>query len=64
VPKRLISAVKRIQSDSGRKSYIVLTGCSCHFILLNIHAPPGDTTDDVKENFYKELECLFNEFTK
>jgi hypothetical protein len=31
---------------------------------LNIHAPTEDKIDDVKDSFYKELECVFDKFPK
>jgi hypothetical protein len=48
VHKRIISAVKRVESVSDRMSYIILRGCWCHIIVLNVHAPTEDKTDDVK----------------
>jgi hypothetical protein len=27
-------------------------------VTLNIHVPTEDKSDDVKESFYKELECV------
>jgi hypothetical protein len=62
--KRIISAVKRADLVSDRMLYIILRGCWCHIIVLNIHAPTGDKTDGVKESFYQELECVFNIFPK
>jgi hypothetical protein len=32
--------------------------------VLNVHAPTENKIDGVKESFYKELECVFNEFPK
>jgi hypothetical protein len=49
VHKRFISAVKRVESVSDRMSHIILRGCWCHVMLLNVHAPTEDKTDDVKE---------------
>jgi hypothetical protein len=40
---------------SDRMSYIILRGRWCHIIVVNVHAPTGDKTDDVKDSFYKEL---------
>jgi hypothetical protein len=54
--KRTISAVRRVEFVSDRMSYIILRGCWCHIIVLNVHAPTEDKTDDVKANFYEELE--------
>jgi hypothetical protein len=45
-------------------SYIILRGRWCHIIVLNIHAPTEDKTDDVKDSFYKELERVFDKFPK
>jgi exonuclease III len=64
VYKRIISAVKRVEFASDSMSYIILRGLWCHIIVLNIHAPTEDKTDDVKDSFYKELECVFDQFPK
>jgi hypothetical protein len=45
-------------------SYIILRGRWCHAIVLNVHAPTEDKTDDVKDSFYKELEHVFDKFLK
>jgi hypothetical protein len=44
-------------------SYIILTGHWCD-IVLNVHAPTEDKTNDTKDSFYKELEHLFYKFPK
>jgi hypothetical protein len=62
VHKRIISAVKRVEFLSDRMSYIILRGCWCHIIVLNVHAPTEDKTDDVKDSFYEELESVFDKF--
>jgi hypothetical protein len=31
---------------------------------MNVHAPTEDKIDDVKNSFYKELECVFDKFPK
>jgi hypothetical protein len=64
VHKRIISAVKRVEFFSDRMSYIILRGRWCHIIVLNIHAPTEDKTDDVKASFYKEVERVFDKFPK
>jgi hypothetical protein len=64
VQKGIISAVKRVEIVSDRMSYIILRGRWYHIIVLNVHAPTEDKTDDVKESFYDELECVFNKFPK
>jgi exonuclease III len=64
VHKRIISAVKRVEFVSDRMSYIILRGRWCHIIVLNVHAPTEDKTDDVKDSFYGELKRVFEKFLK
>jgi exonuclease III len=64
VHKRIISAVKRVEFLNDRISYIILIGHWFHIIVLNVHAPAEDKTDDVKDSFYEELERIFNKFPK
>jgi hypothetical protein len=45
-------------------SNIILRGRWCHIIVLNVHAPTEDKTDDVKESFYEELERVFDKCPK
>jgi hypothetical protein len=33
-----------------------------HIIVLNVHAPTEDETDDVKDSFYEELERVFENY--
>jgi hypothetical protein len=62
--KRIISAVKRVEFVNDRMSYIILRGCWFHIIVLTVHAPTEDKTDDVKDSFYEELERIFDKFPK
>jgi hypothetical protein len=62
--QKLISADKRVKFVSDRMSYIILRGYWCHIIVLNVHAPTEDNTDDVNDRLYKELECVFDKFLK
>jgi hypothetical protein len=64
VHKRIISAVKRVEFVSDRMSYIILRGRWCHIIVLHVHAPTEDKTNDVKDSFYEELERVFDKFPK
>jgi hypothetical protein len=32
--------------------------------VLNVYAANEDKSDDTKDNFYEELECVFNQFPK
>jgi hypothetical protein len=38
--------------------YITLRGHWCDVIVLNVHAPTEDKSDDKKDSFYKELDCV------
>jgi endonuclease/exonuclease/phosphatase family metal-dependent hydrolase len=49
---------------SDRISYIILRDRRCHIIVLNVHTPTRDKTDDVKDSFYGELERVFDKFPK
>jgi hypothetical protein len=51
VHHRIVSAVKRVEFGSGRVSYIVLRGHWCNIIVLNVHAPSEEKSDDSKESF-------------
>jgi hypothetical protein len=60
VRKRTTQAVKWVESVSDRMSYIILRGWWCDIIVLNVHAPTKDKSDDVKDRFYEELEQGFD----
>jgi hypothetical protein len=64
VHNRNISAVRRVQFLRDRMSYIILRGRWYHNILLNVHAPTEDKTDEVKDSFYEEFDRVFDEFLK
>jgi len=40
--------------------HIVLRGCWCKIIVLNVHAPCEEKSDDSKDSFYEELELVFD----
>jgi hypothetical protein len=44
-------------------SYIILRGSWCN-IILNVHAPCEDKSDDVKDSFYEELARIFDQFPR
>ena len=54
-----MSAVQRVEFVSDRVSYIVLRDRGCNIIVLNVHAPSEEKSDDSKDSFYKELEQVF-----
>jgi hypothetical protein len=51
VHKNIISAVKRVEFVSDRMLYLILRGRWCHIVVLNVHAPTEDKTDEVKDSF-------------
>jgi hypothetical protein len=55
VHKRIISAVRMVEFVSDRMSYIILRGRWCN-IVINVHTPCEDTSDDIKDSFYEELD--------
>ena len=46
-----ISSVKRVEFVSDRVSYIVLRGHWCNIIVVNVHAPSEEKSDDLKTVF-------------
>ena len=47
---------------SDRVSYIVLTGRWCNIIVLNVHGPCEEKSDDLRDSFYMEFEQFFKSF--
>jgi hypothetical protein len=45
-------------------SYIVLRGHWCNIIVLNVHAPADEKSDNSDDSFYEELEQVFSHFPK
>ena len=45
-------------------SYIALRCCWSNIIVLNVHAPSEEKSDDSKDSFYGELEQVFDRFPK
>jgi hypothetical protein len=43
-------------------SYIILRSHWCNIVVLNVHAPCEDKSDDVKGSFYEELVHVFGLF--
>ena len=60
VHHRMVSAVTRVQFVSDRVSYIVLRGRWCNIIVLNVHAPSEERSDDSKDSTYDKLQQVFN----
>jgi hypothetical protein len=45
-------------------SYIILRGCWCNIIVVNVHAPCEDTSDDTMDSFCEELGHVFDQFPR
>jgi hypothetical protein len=45
-------------------SYIDLRGRWCNIIILNVHAPGEEKSDDSKDSFYEKLEQILYHFLK
>jgi len=43
-------------------SYVVLRGCWCNIIILNVHTPSDEKSDSSKDSSYEELEQVFDHF--
>jgi hypothetical protein len=55
----IISAVKKVEFVSVRMSYIILRGRWCHIIVLNVHAPIENKSDDVKYSSTRNWNVCF-----
>jgi hypothetical protein len=64
VHKGIISAVRRVEFVSDRMSYKILRGRWYRNVVLNVHVPCKDKSDDVKESFYEELGLVFDQFPR
>jgi hypothetical protein len=53
---RIISAVRRVEFVSDKMSYILLRGRWCNIIVINVHAPCEDTSDDIKDSLYEDYD--------
>jgi hypothetical protein len=42
---------------------IILRGCWCNIIVLNVHAPSEEKSDDSKDSFYEGLGEVFYHFS-
>ena len=62
VHHRIISAVKTVEFVSDRTSYIVLRSRWRNIIVLNVHAPSKEKSDDSRDN--EGLVQVFYHFPK
>ena len=64
VHHRIVSECKRVEFVSDRISYIVLRGCWCNIIVLNVHTSSEEKIYDSKDGFDEELEQVFDRVPK
>jgi hypothetical protein len=43
---------------------MILRGRWCNIIVLNVHVPCEDKSDDIKDSFYEELARVFDQFPR
>jgi hypothetical protein len=43
---------------------VILRDRWCDIIVLNVHVPTEDETDDMKDSVYEEVEHVFDKFPK
>ena len=56
--------MKRVEFVSDKLSYTVLRGRWLNIILVNVHAPSVEKSEELKDSFYEELEQVFDHFPK
>jgi hypothetical protein len=64
VQKRNILAFRRVEFIGNRMSYILLRNHWCNVIILNVQAPYEIKSDEVKDSFYEEVGCVFDQFPR
>jgi exonuclease III len=64
IHKRIVSAVRRVGYITDRMSYIILRGCWCNIIVLNVQTPCEDKGGDVKDSFYEEPGRVSDQFPR
>jgi hypothetical protein len=62
VRKRIISAIRGEEFSNGRLSYVIVRGFLCNIIIMNVHSPCEDKSDDVADSFCEELGYVFHQF--
>jgi len=58
----ILLAIKKVEFVNERISCTVLRGGWCNIIVLNVHAPSDEKSDDSKDSFYEELKQVFDHF--
>jgi hypothetical protein len=45
-------------------SYAIVRDHSCNIVVLNVHTPYEDRSDEIKDSFYEELGCVFEQIPR
>jgi hypothetical protein len=54
----------RTEFVSDRMSYIIRRTCRCDIIVLNVHVPTEDKSNDPKDSFHEEPEHVSDQSQK
>ncbi|PSN42499.1 hypothetical protein C0J52_09787 [Blattella germanica] len=60
VRRNILSAIRDIKFVSDRISYIILKGKRHDFIIVIVYGPTEASIDTIKDEFYEELESVFD----
>ena len=64
VRRRILSAIREVQFVTDMISYIILEGKQHDFVIVNVHGHTEDKDDKMKDEFYEELECVFDSLSR
>ena len=56
--------MKRIEFVSDSLSYILLNGRGLHILVVNVHAPSEEKSEELKDSFYEDVELMLDLFPK
>jgi hypothetical protein len=56
--------VRKVEFVSDRMLYTISRGHWCYIIILKVHVPCEDKSNDIQDNFYEELGWVFDQFPK
>ncbi|PSN38677.1 hypothetical protein C0J52_08897 [Blattella germanica] len=64
VRRNILSAIRDIKFVSDKISYIILKGNRHDFIIVNVYGPTEASDDTIKDEFYEELESVFDRLSR